>query len=428
MQECQVAGRRSRAVGREEDKDKGHVSGEGGGETLRPSCVTHAAHEAWERVEPCATGEVCERLEAAHTRRGVRSPSPDQRRARGRGPRGADRDTPVALPCDAPVAAPCDVPRVRRARRGRARGAACEEPRAVVLTLEQQELVARHIRLVYVHLNRRVPTPDSPHREREYDDLFQEGCYGLMQAAVRYGQVQPAMSFAAYAIPRIRRAVHAAIFEAFTTVRLPRGSGERRPALAMQGSDVLDKIEALGGCKRLNGAPASSETRSASMGPSWTAECENGRAAGERSGTAGAEECGPGDRELCGLGCGEACGATGEEVCGAISEAFSHAVRRRFEAVVADTLIDLRERRWRGRNPTAIMARMAYERLLIPEENGRTALRQIAREAGVSSGRAAAYERKLLAAVGEGLRNDAELRDLLRSRSARGRICVHPAL
>ena len=89
-----------------------------------------------------------------------------------------------------------------------------------VLTPEQQSLVSANIGLVGVHLRNRVPTPRQPTRQREYEDLFQEGCVALARAASSYDASQHG-SFAAYALPRIRGAIHAALYEYFTTIRVP---------------------------------------------------------------------------------------------------------------------------------------------------------------------------------------------------------------
>ena len=101
-------------------------------------------------------------------------------------------------------------------------------------------------------------------------------------------------------------------------------------------------------------------------------------------------------------------GATGGDL-----ETIKHAVRRRFELAVRRTLEQMRGRVWRYRDPTDIMTRIANERLLIADERYRTPLRKIAREAGVSSGRACDYEKNLLKAVRATFEQDPQLRLLV---------------
>ena len=74
-----------------------------------------------------------------------------------------------------------------------ARSAKGSAATATGLTEEQRQLVTRHIGLVGVHLRTRVPTPYQPTRDREREDLFQEGCIALVKAARRYrGPAYPA--------------------------------------------------------------------------------------------------------------------------------------------------------------------------------------------------------------------------------------------
>lgn len=230
------------------------------------------------------------------------------------------------------------------------------ESAPVALTREQQDLVSRHIGLVGVHLRTRVPTPAQPHRRREFEDLFQEGCVALMRAAARYNPDRDG-AFAAYAIPRIRSAVHTAIHERFTVVHVPaRALKEWRQTPGSRG-------------------------HMPPQGQDWTADLEKKLADASNPVTA--------------------------------EESLRHTLRRRFERAVQRAMVDLRGRRWRQRNPCEIMARIAAERLLIGQEVHRTPLRQIARDFGVSSGRASAYEKQLTDTVAEYMRRDAQVTCLL---------------
>ncbi len=60
--------------------------------------------------------------------------------------------------------------------------------------------------LVAVHLRRYVANLGEPRRDREWEDLFQEGCIGLIRATVRF-RPERGITFAAFALPRIHNAV-----------------------------------------------------------------------------------------------------------------------------------------------------------------------------------------------------------------------------
>lgn len=229
--------------------------------------------------------------------------------------------------------------------------------RLPALTLAQQELVRRHMGLVGVHLRNRVPTPRRPRRQREYDDLFQEGCVALARAAARWNPERDGV-FAAYALPRIRGAIFRALHDGFTLVRIPAraaanfrkqspGAGMSPPVHVLEINDELEKA--------------------------MTVPHRDSRP----------------------------------------NETIRHALRRRYELAVRRTLEQMRQRTWRQRNPTPIMARIAEERMLVNSERERTALRQIARDFNISSGRASEYERNFVTAVRETLEADVQIRTLL---------------
>ncbi len=94
------------------------------------------------------------------------------------------------------------------------------ESNVVELTDEQRRLVHDNVGLVGVHLRRSLGSLAQPRRDREWDDLFQEGCLGLVQAAVRFRQ-ERGIPFAAFALPRIHNAVSRALQTKFATVYVP---------------------------------------------------------------------------------------------------------------------------------------------------------------------------------------------------------------
>lgn len=88
------------------------------------------------------------------------------------------------------------------------------------LTPEQVALVSDNLGLVGVHLRRNVANLHHLRRDREWEDLFQEGCLGLIAAAATYDPAQ-GIPFASYALPRIHNAVSTALHERFTLIRTP---------------------------------------------------------------------------------------------------------------------------------------------------------------------------------------------------------------
>jgi len=224
-----------------------------------------------------------------------------------------------------------------------------------VLTPEQKSLVAANVGLVGVHLRNRVPTPRQPTRQREYEDLFQEGCVALIRAASTYNANRHG-PFAAYALPRIRGAIHAALHEYFATIRVPTRVCKRAKR---DPGDANENHPALNGVQELTREVARHLPAAIPVG------------------------------------------AGGETI--------RHAIRRRYERAVGLALAELQTRSWRQRDPVPIMRRLAAERLLISGEDERTALRQIARESGISSGRVSAYERQLADAVRKHFEADPQL-------------------
>lgn len=222
------------------------------------------------------------------------------------------------------------------------------------LTEEQKKLVEANIGLVGLHLRTRVRLPREPNRSREYEDLFQEGCVALMRAAQRFDPKRNG-SFAAFALPRIRCAVHLALHEHFSIVHVP-----NRARVEMEKNDPDANLFRPGEI-----AVISEQMQLIDQRPDQT----------------------------------------GDNI--------RHALRHRFELAVQSALAALEKRTWRHRNPVPIMRRIAAERMLINAQNARTPLRQIAQAFDVSSGRASAYEKKLTDAVMEELQKDQRVQMLI---------------
>jgi RNA polymerase sigma factor (sigma-70 family) len=228
------------------------------------------------------------------------------------------------------------------------------------LTPKQQALVQAHLGLVGLHLRKRVPTPKQPRREREYEDLFQEGCIALAVAASRYrpGSHGP---FAAYALPRIRGAVFAALTDQFTMIHIPARAAAKARESKQHGVETLPTCQQT---EHLADMPTA-QTREAIQ--SYESD----------------------------------------------QETIRHRIRERYERAVDRGLQEMRQRKWRRRDPCQIMTRMAEERLLIDRDENRTPLRQIARDFNISSGRASAYEKQLSLKVQAEFEADAQVTTLL---------------
>lgn len=250
------------------------------------------------------------------------------------------------------------------------------------LSREQQELVRQHIGLVGMHLRKRVPTRWQPTRDREYDDLFQEGCLALLRAAARYCPENDG-PFAAFALPRIRGAVHIALFEYFQTIRVPLAS-QRAPSA---GGDA-NRFETVS----LPPPALIAEDRTLAA-TRWQGRVPDQAARRERlARTSESESAAPAD---------------------AGSESVRHHLRRCFEHALRGAIQDLAHGRLRVEGRLGALRRIADERILISEESARTPLRQLADLCGISSGRACEYERQLLDLAGELLTDDVRVPLLL---------------
>lgn len=82
------------------------------------------------------------------------------------------------------------------------------------LSDQQQILVKENIGLVYVHLKNYVTPHRIPWTRREWEDLVQEGCLGLIRAAQDFNP-QGHIPFAAFALPRIHTAVRRCMLKRF---------------------------------------------------------------------------------------------------------------------------------------------------------------------------------------------------------------------
>lgn len=95
------------------------------------------------------------------------------------------------------------------------------------LSAAQRKLVEDNIGLVRLHLRRNVHNIHRGRSGREYDDLFQEGCTGLIKAARGYDP-DCGIAFAAYALARIHTAVSEALLRDASVIHVPLKRQRRR--------------------------------------------------------------------------------------------------------------------------------------------------------------------------------------------------------
>lgn len=217
----------------------------------------------------------------------------------------------------------------------------------------QQALVRDNVGLVAVHIRRNVRNVHSGRADRDYEDLFQEGCCGLIQAARTFDPTK-GIPFAAFALRRIHTAVSGALYESASPIRRPRRRSKK------------------------NANPAGPEI------PPKVFQLEND----PRDGRHQPDPLG-GDDTL------------GDRVRAKIETAITMATRK----------VD-RRRAPRG-DRRALMDMLIRDRLLIAEPTAKTSLREIARQTNSSYTRVLQCERRILEAVRQMLSGDLEFLRLL---------------
>ncbi len=236
------------------------------------------------------------------------------------------------------------------------------------LTVEQRRLVRENIGLVSVHLRRHLRNLSVPRRDREWEDLFQEGCIGLIRAAVVFRE-EAGIPFAAFALPRIHNAVSRALHSKFSTVRVP---PERKSAGRGDAAD-----------------DAVSDQSHRSRVYSMSDEVERRLADTRRHHP-------------------EAPG----------SETIGQRLRDKYERAVQSAADDISCRASRRGDRDKLVRVLTEERFLVPDEESRTALRQIARQTKSSYARVAQCDKQIGSEIRHRLEADPEFRELrLRARA-----------
>lgn len=248
------------------------------------------------------------------------------------------------------------------------------------LTPAQRRRVEENLGLVALHLRENVPNLRWPRREREWDDLFQEGCIGLMRAAVRFDP-EAGIPFAAFALSRIHTAVSQALARRFSTIYVPPHRSRRRASQTEGGYPRMAKRK-----RERDRDPAAGRRRAGKRrGPSVYSMADDA----EREYAARHDPLGEG-------------------------ETIGERLRGKYERAVRAAQEEMAGRATRRRDRAALIDALVDERLLIPQEDRRTALREIARRTRSSYARVADCDKRLRESVAERLRHDPEYAHLQR--------------
>ncbi len=239
------------------------------------------------------------------------------------------------------------------------------------LTEAQRALVRDNMGLVAVHLRRFVPNLGEPRRDREWEDLFQEGCIGLIRAATTY-RPERRIPFAAYALPRIHNAVSRALQRRFSTIHTPRRrsrrAGDKPPGRSTEDSP---RVRTCSLSDELAGRIADRRRHDPSADHAPETETPSAMTIGQR-----------------------------------LREKYERAVRQ------AGTTITTRTSTRGDRDE--LIRLLTKERFLVPREESRRALRQIARDTRSSYARVAQCEKRLADAIRAALEADPEFGPLQR--------------
>lgn len=226
-------------------------------------------------------------------------------------------------------------------------------PAETGLSDEQRALVRDNVGLVAVHIRRNVRNLASGRADRDYEDLFQEGCCGLIQAARTFDPAK-GIPFAAFALRRIHTAVSGALYESASPIRHPRRRSRKSSNPA--GPHTPPKVF------QLDDDPRDARHQPDPIG---------------------------GDETL------------GDRLRAKIESAMSMATKR------------VERRRAPRGDRRSLMDMLIRDRLMIAEPTAKTSLREIARQTASSYTRVLQCERRILQAVRQMLSGDLEFLRLL---------------
>jgi DNA-directed RNA polymerase specialized sigma24 family protein len=225
--------------------------------------------------------------------------------------------------------------------------------RVAELDESRRALVRDNVGLVGTHLRQHVRGIGGRRGAQTWEELFQEGCLGLIRAAADYDE-RRGIAFAAFALPRIHRAVSSAL-QRGAVVRSARTGGR-----------------SAGGEDRHNPYPEVSSL-SAQQADRLSARARKPPDPGEESGdTVGAR------------------------------------LRRKYERAVKSATTSMTAAASADGSRRKLIRLVAGDRLLVPEETSRTSLRAIAEKTRSSFGRVADCERRLASTIKAALDADPE--------------------
>jgi RNA polymerase sigma factor (sigma-70 family) len=239
------------------------------------------------------------------------------------------------------------------------------------LTQLQQDLVARHLGLVYLHVNRQLRRLPLAMRKRERDDLVQEGMMGLAQAAGRY-EAERCGPFAPYALAHIHGTICRYLLRQMDGLAMPESAAMRFVEQRRRDAVLTDPRETEG---QAGGTAAEPPL------PRFL-DLERRR------------------MDVADVAFGRACRRAKEEVDDAPpvrrrarSAAWLHACYERAIHWAVGQVLATRGVRV---DFASLVQAVVQERLLVPEEDFRTSGRQIARRFGCSTARVWNLEKRLL--------------------------------
>jgi RNA polymerase sigma factor (sigma-70 family) len=237
-------------------------------------------------------------------------------------------------------------------------------------------------------LRRNVPNLDQPRREREREDLFQEGCLGLIRAAVSF-RPESGIAFAAYALPRIHNAVSTALRTKFSHIQVPRARRRRSRADAAveeDGSDRRSRREARHspeGPGAPISEPAARPLRAHSLNAHSVRHMTDRRASEETS---------------------------------RVDDTIGVRLRDKYERAVREVEVEANGRGSIRGDRDELVRILVEQRFLIPADEDKRAMRQIARDTRSSYARVAQCEKRFSERLRRRLEGDPEFRELERIR------------
>lgn len=261
------------------------------------------------------------------------------------------------------------------------------------LTITQAELVRANLGLIGLHLRRAFGGQRRDRRDREFDDLFQEGCLGLMRAARKY---DPAcgMTFATFALPRIRQAVSRSV-ELQSRQATGHGLQHTRVSRVRQAepqTDAASQTKATGPCADFSAPPSCASRAKPPSAPPMA--LPQSALADQTFANAPSNSRKIHPRRVSAAVLDRLVDSRPDAPSGAELESLGDRMWLLYSAAIreaASTLADLAPRSDRA----SLLRALVEERLLIRRPDARRPLRQIARELHSSYGRVVQCERQV---------------------------------